>query len=117
IPASPSPLRRMRVPSSTPAGTLTDSVRSRVTRPEPPQRSHGLSIVWPRPWHVGQVLSIAKNPCCARTRPWPAQVLQVVGFDPAFAPEPEQVSQVSEVGSLIVAVLPRKASSRVISRL
>src|ERR1700677_15876 len=117
MPASPSPDRRIRVPSSTPAGTLTERVRSRVNRPEPPQRSQGLSIVWPRPWHVGQVRSIAKNPCCALTRPWPAQVLQVVGFEPAFAPAPPHISQVSEVGNLIDAVLPRNASSRVISRL
>jgi hypothetical protein len=32
--------------------------------------------------------------------------LHVVGFEPAFAPEPAQPSQVAEVGSLIVAVLP-----------
>src|SRR3974390_1954673 len=33
MPASPSPVRRMRVPSSTPAGTLSESVRSRGTAP------------------------------------------------------------------------------------
>ena len=64
-------------------------------------------MVWPRPWQVGQVRSMAKKPCCARTRPWPAQVLQVAGLEPALAPEPAQVSQVTEVGSLIVAFLPR----------
>ena len=32
--------------------------------------------------------SMAKKPCCARTRPWPPQVLQVTGFEPARAPEP-----------------------------
>ncbi len=95
------------MPSSTPAGMLTESVRSRVTRPEPPHFSQGLSIVWPRPWQVGQVRSIAKKPCCARTRPCPAQVLQVVGLEPAFAPVPEQVSQDTAVGILIAAVLPR----------
>ena len=44
----------MRVPSSTPAGTLTDRVRSRVTRPAPAQ--------------FGQVRSIEKKPCVARER-------------------------------------------------
>ena len=44
---------------------------------------------------------MAKNPCWARTRPCPAQVLQVVGLEPAFAPEPAQASQVTEVGSLM----------------
>ena len=46
-PASPSPARRMRVPSSTPGGTLTDSVRSRVTRPDPLHDGHGSSMTWP----------------------------------------------------------------------
>jgi hypothetical protein len=34
---------------------FTDSVRSRVTRPEPEHEVHGLSIDWPRPWQFGQV--------------------------------------------------------------
>ncbi len=96
----------MRVPSSTPAGILTESVRSRVTRPEPPHFSQGFSIVWPRPPQLGHVRSMAKKPCWARTRPCPAQVLQIAGFEPALAPEPAQPSQVAKVGSLIVAVLP-----------
>ena len=40
----------------------------------------GSSITWPRPWQVGQVRSIEKKPCAARTRPWPSQVGQVVGL-------------------------------------
>src|SRR5579871_6734114 len=107
----------MRVPSSTPAGTLTDSVRSLVTRPEPAHLSHGFSIVCPRPWHEGQVRSMAKKPCCALTRPWPPQVLQVTGLEPARAPEPAQASQAIDVGIRTVAVLPANASSSVISRL
>ena len=69
----------------------------------------------PRPWQVGQVRSMAKKPCCARTRPWPAQVGQVLGLEPFLAPVPSQDSQVTEVGSFSVAVLPVKASSSVIS--
>ena len=60
-------------------------------------------MVWPRPWQVGQVRSMAKKPCWARTRPWPAQVRQVVGLEPALAPVPEHASQAMDVGSLIVA--------------
>ena len=66
----------MRVPSSTPAGMLTDSVRSRVTRPAPAQALQGSSMISPRPWQVGQVRSIEKKPWLARTRPWPPQVGQ-----------------------------------------
>src|SRR5579875_2259622 len=106
MPASPSPDSRMRVPSSTPAGTLTDSERSRVTRPEPAHLSQGLSIVWPRPWQVGQVRSMAKKPCCARTRPCPPQVRQVTGREPGLAPLPAQASQLTLVGILMEAFLP-----------
>ena len=102
----------MRVPSSTPAGMLTDSVRSRVTRPEPEQDAQGLSITWPRPWQFGQVRSSVKKPWAWRTRPWPPQVAQVFGLVPALAPEPEQASQVTEVGMRTARSCPRKASSQ-----
>ena len=83
-PASPSPASRMRVPSSTPAGTLTESVRSRVTRPAPAHSAQGSSIDLRRgPWQGGQVRSMAKKPCCARTRPWPPQVVQARARSPA----------------------------------
>src|SRR6516225_1609480 len=96
----------MRVPSSTPGGILTESVRSRVTRPDPEQDAHGLSITWPRPWQLGQVRSSVKNPWACRMRPCPPQVGQAFGLVPAFAPEPEQASQVTEVGMRTCAVLP-----------
>ena len=86
----------MRVPSSTPIGMVTDSVRSRVTRPAPLQDGHGVSMVSPRPWQEGQVRSMVKKPWLARTLPTPPQVRQVVGAVPALAPEPEQLSQVTD---------------------
>ena len=107
----------MRVPSSTPAGMLTESVRSLVTRPEPRQAWQGSSIVSPRPWQVGQVRSMVKKPWLARTLPWPPQVGHVVGLVPALAPVPEHVSQETLVGTQICAVLPAKASVSEISRL
>jgi len=103
------------VPSSTPCGILTDRFRSRVTRPEPTQDGQGSSMVWPRPWQPGQVRSRVKNPCACRTRPAPPQVEHAFGLVPALAPMPEQDSQVTETGISIWAVLPRKASSSVIS--
>src|SRR5580698_11093824 len=99
----------MRVPSSTPGGMFTDRVRSRVTRPDPEHDPHGLSIDWPRPWHCGQVRSSVKKPCAWRTRPAPAHIEQVFGLVPVLAPEPEQASQVTEVGMRICAFLPAKA--------
>ena len=96
----------MRVPSSTPGGMLTESVRSRVTRPEPEQDGQGLSITWPRPWQLGQVRSSVKKPWAWRMRPGPPQVGQAFGLVPVLAPEPEQASQVTEVGIRTCAVLP-----------
>src|SRR5262249_8400932 len=97
----------MRVPSSTPAGMLTESARSRVTRPEPEQDGQGLSMTWPRPWQAGQVRSSVKKPLAGRVRPRPPQVGQALGLVPALAPEPEQPSQVTEVGMRTWAVLPQ----------
>src|SRR5258707_5411122 len=83
--------------------------------PEPEHDGQGSSIIWPRPWQPGQVRSRVKNPCACRTRPAPPHNEQVFGLVPAFAPVPEQDSQVTETGISIWAVLPRKASSSVIS--
>jgi hypothetical protein len=63
-------------------------------------------MVWPRPWHVGQVRSMEKKPCAARTRPDPPQVEQLEGWVPGLAPDPVQTSQVIEVGTRICAVFP-----------
>ena len=92
-------------------------MRSRVTRPEPPQDAHGLSITWPRPWQFGQVRSSVKKPWAWRILPWPPHIGQAFGLVPALAPVPEQASQVTDVGMRICAVLPTKASSSVISML
>src|SRR5258707_6282830 len=107
----------MGVPFSPPCGILTDKVRSRVTRLEPMQEGQGSSIIWPRPWQPGQVRSSVKKPCACRTRPAPPHIEQVLGLVPALAPVPEQDSQVTETGISICAVLPKKASSSVISML
>jgi len=45
----------------------------------------------------------------------PPQLAQAFGFVPAFAPEPEHASQVTDVGMRICAALPENASSSVIS--
>src|SRR3954451_18569641 len=97
----------MRVPSSIPAGMLTESVRVSLTRPAPEHLLHGSDTTSPRPWQVGQVRSMWKKPpWLARARPAPLHVGQVFGLDPGLAPEPEQTSQVTEVGTSISTVLP-----------
>src|SRR5436190_1528410 len=107
----------MRVPSSTPAGILIDSVRSRVTLPAPPQAEQGSEITWPRPWQLGQVRSTVKKPWLDLTAPIPPQVGHVLGCVPALPPAPLQASQVTDAGTRICAVLPVNASVRLISML
>ena len=107
----------MRVPSSTPAGTLTARVFSRCCTPLPPHARQGFLITRPVPWQVGQVRSTVKKPCWLRTRPAPRQLGQTAGSLPASLPEPPQPSQATVVGTRICARLPANASSSVIVRL
>ena len=102
-PASPSPARRMRVPSSTPAGILTWRFFSLRVLPAPPQTLQGSLMTRPAPWQDGQVRSIVKKPCWARTLPMPPQVGHEIGWVPNSAPVPEQPSQTTEVGTRTVA--------------
>ena len=43
-------------------------------------------MIWPRPWQTGQVRSMVKKPCAARTLPWPLQCWQVDMPVPGLAP-------------------------------
>jgi hypothetical protein len=89
----------MRVPSSTPGGISTESVRSRVCRPVPLQSPHGFSTTSPAPWQAEQVRSMVKKPWLARTRPTPPQVPHTAGCAPPAEPVPEQPSQTIDVGT------------------
>ena len=106
----------MRVPSSTPGGIATCSVRSRCTVPAPWQMRHGLRITLPWPPQVGQVRSIRKKPCCARTLPAPWQVAQVSAARALSSePVPVQASHATRVGTRRFTLVPVKASVRSIS--
>ncbi len=107
----------MRMPLSIPAGIFTSSVLLRLMRPAPEHAGHGSGTILPVPWHFGQVCWMLKKPCCMRTWPWPPQVEQVTGDVPGFAPEPWQVSHLSQDGTRIVVSKPWAACSSVISRL
>src|SRR5690606_25889117 len=101
-PASPSPARRIRSPSSTPGGILTDSFLTLATRPRPWHLPQGVVMTVPAPLHAGQVCWMEKNPCCIRTWPTPPQVAHETGSVPGSAPLPLQVSQVTCVGTSMV---------------
>src|SRR5687768_1105129 len=115
-PPSPSPATRSRVPSSTPAGTLTARVFSSRTFPAPLQVVQASRITLPAPPHCGQVRDTAKKPCEKRIWPRPPQPEHVTGEVPGRAPEPLQVVHDTERGTWIEASLPNTASSKVSSR-
>ena len=117
MPGSPLPARRMRWPSSMPCGIATSSTLFFLTRPAPLQVVQGSGITLPLPRQVGQVCWIEKKPCDMRTLPAPPQVPQVLALVPGLAPEPEQVSQVSQLGTRISVAKPSAACSSVISML
>ncbi len=49
---------------------------------------------------------MVKKPWLARILPKPLQLGQATGLEPGSAPLPEHVSQVTEVGTRICAILP-----------
>ena len=63
-------------------------------------------MIWPSPLQVGQVRSMVKNPCWARTLPSPEQVGQLCGWAPPAAPVPPHSSQGVAPGTEMVACLP-----------
>ncbi|MNH18341.1 hypothetical protein D3C79_780400 [compost metagenome] len=73
-------------------------------------------MILPWPWQRGQVCCTEKKPCCMRTWPIPPQVGQVDGVEPFFAPLPSQGWQLTSVGTRMLTVVPRTASSRFSSR-
>src|SRR5271156_6924723 len=93
---------------------LTDSAFSLRMRPAPAQLEHGFSITRPAPWQLGQVRSMVKKPCWARTLPWPWQVGQLTGLEPGAAPAPSQDSQICEAATCTLALVPPNASSRLV---
>ena len=115
-PASPSPVRRMRVPSSTPAGMATCRVRSPWTVPFPWQTLHAFRMTRPVPPHVGQLRSTRKKPCWARTLPAPRHVPHVeFSRDRVSDPVPSQTSHLTRVGTRSCFFTPAKASTMSIS--
>ncbi len=100
-----------------PAGMLTSSTLFFLIRPAPLHAAQGSEITLPLPRQVGQVCWIEKNPCCMRTAPAPPHMVHVFGEVPGLAPEPWQVSQLSQAGTRMSVAKPLAACSSVISML
>lgn len=95
---SPSPWTRTAWPSEMPGGILMVSLRCLGCRPLPRQASQRSLTVVPRPWQLGQVVTMRNmppRPVCW-TLPWPPQVSHLTGLLPGLVPDPRQGSQTSE---------------------
>ena len=81
----------MRVPVSTPAGTLILIVRRVRTRPSPEHSKQGLTSTSPKPWQVMQGRVVMTWPRNERCTCW-------------ISPRPPQTSQVRRPGARLGAV-------------
>ena len=107
LPASPSPDILILVPSSTPAGILTERDFSLLITPSPPHFLQGFVIVLPVPEQLLQVLSIVKNPWLALTFPLPLQTVHTdMLASPPEEPLPLQISHLERAFSFIVFFIP-----------
>src|SRR5258708_26017616 len=115
-PTSPSPASWMWVPSSTPAGILTLTVRRVLTRPSPSHSGHGLRMTVPNPpqlGHARDVITWPRNDLVTwLISPRPLQTSQVVGWLPGALPSPEQVGQTTAVSTVSSLVAPNTHSAR-----
>ena len=106
----------MRVPSSTPGGTLTFSFSSLATRVSPLQVWQGSPMMDPAPPQAPHVRATEKKPCWYRICPRPWHWVQTVGPRPEALPRPLQVGHVSRRRILISVSEPKIASSNSIAR-
>ena len=115
-PASPSPLRRICIPSSTPGGIDTLILRVVCTRFCPRQVEQGVETTSPSPSQRGQVPTLTNDPkmdCCTRRiSPVPWHCGQRIGVVPGSAPLPWQFEQVSRRGISSSFSTPKTASSK-----
>src|SRR5580658_7825611 len=106
----------MCVPSSTPAGILTFTVRLVLTRPSPSHSGQGRRITVPKPPQPGQgreVITWPRNDLVTwLTSPRPLQTSQVLGWLPGALPSPEQVGQTTAVSTVRSLVAPNTHSAR-----
>ena len=106
----------MVVPSSMPAGMVTDSFFWFRTVPLPRHFWQGLLTIRPVPPHRGQAPVDWNTPkavrCCVRTVPVPPQSGQDSALVPGAAPVPAQSGQASTREMVISFWQPKAASSK-----
>mmetsp|Transcript_28654 Transcript_28654/g.42426 ORF Transcript_28654/g.42426 Transcript_28654/m.42426 type:complete len:213 (-) Transcript_28654:534-1172(-) len=119
-PASPSPLTRSLLPSSTPGGMVTLICFVFCVKPCPEQVPQYSSTFWPVPLQVAHVCCVWKLPrgvlvTCIVT-PEPLHTGQVLTELPGLIPSPLQVSHVSKCRIRTFSSPPKMAVLKSISR-
>src|SRR5258706_11306704 len=109
-PLGPWFLRRMRAPSSTPAGMSTLIRFSTRTSPPPWQVGQRCEGTVPLPRHTGQGRFTANPPCPNDTVPRPLHSGQVLIVAPFAAPLPPHVGQTSVIANVIGTAPPSAAT-------
>src|SRR5699024_12687605 len=88
---------RLFWPLSIPCGTFSSLSTFFCTVPCPLHLSHGCSISWPVPPHVGHVRCVCTRPngvfCSTETLPAPEHVLHVDFDVPGLVPSPSQTAR------------------------
>ena len=102
----------MRLPSRTPAGTLTRRRRMVRWAPEPPQVGHGSSIMVPAPPQFEQGCDMEKIPWLSVSTPRPLHTGHTLGEVPGLAPVPRQVAHGWDVGTARGTCAPSTAWSK-----
>ena len=107
------------MPSSTPAGIFTVSVRRERTRPSPEHSRHGSGMIVPNPRQAAHGRRVRISPrndrCTWATSPAPRHVSHGTGCEPAAVPSPWQVVHTTAVSTLSSRATPNAASARSIS--
>ena len=105
------------MPSATPGGMRTPTVRRERTRPSPPHCRHGSGITSPKPRQLGHGREVTTWPrnerCTLCTSPRPLQMSHIVGTLPGAQPDPVHSPQSTAVSTVRSRVTPVLQSSRV----
>src|SRR5690606_11153718 len=115
-PTSPCAVSLMRVPVSTPAGTLTVIVRRLRTRPSPEHSAHGSGMTVPNPWHAAHGALVMTWPRKERATRWtvprPWHTSHVRGDVPGRQHVPPHVPHPTAVSTWRSLRAPTVASAR-----
>src|SRR2546428_392070 len=114
LPFAPWPLRRMRMPSSVPGGTVMIKRFSTRTSPAPWQVPHRVEGTRPLPRHTGHGRLTAKPPCPKEIvpRPWHSGQTEMVAPGAAVTARPGEGAVLAE----LIVLLPLRGVAQHVVR-